>query len=561
MGWSRVPVMGVLGLACGAPHDAGKSSPDAAVGTDSGQTSDSQDSGPGPAPRGGPTLDSRVELGVAKTCSAPELRTSLGAFEHLDHVFDAAGLPSPPDQAIQAGVTAEDFDGDGHMDILMIRHEGVDLFMGDGAGGLRQATDQLPEPRSGFSNHAAAVAADFDADGDLDVVVANRNTYDELWWNDGSGSFTRDGADPFASELRASVGASLADVDGDGDLDLFLAGHYAGLSRSEPDPSALYLWTGTAFVLAPTAIPVSTDAGYTFNGTWLNADGDGVPDLYLVNDHGNVALPNQLLSNTSSEGAVSFAPNAEAGLDAAMLGMGVALADFNQDTLPDIIVTNFGQLHLYESLADGTWYESSLSRGLAQDLTTQVVGWSVIAEDFDNDADLDVWTTFGSLPVSHPDYDNPMEQPDALWVQQDGRFEDGAPAWGLDDEGVGRGGIAVDLNEDGWLDIVTAPLITMPRVHLSRCGEASWLMVDLEQGGANPAAIGARVEVTANEHVHTRWVVSGGTQIFGSPPSLVHVGLGDATEVQSIWVTWPDGETSEVGPVAVNQVVQVVRSE
>ena len=244
-----------------------------------------------------------------------------------------------------------------------------------------------------------------------------------------------------------------------------------------------------------------------------------------------------------------------------MLGMGIAIADFNADTRPDFVVTNFGQLKLFESLDDGSWYESSLSRGMVQNLSTQVVGWSVIAEDFDNDTDLDVWATFGSLPSESPEFTNPFEQPDALWLQDDGRFSQEAAAWGVDDPAVGRGGLAVDLNEDGWLDLVTAPLITLPRVHLSRCGQASWLMVDLEQPGANPAAIGAQVEVMADGVAHRRWVVAGGTQIFGSPPSVAHVGLGDASEATSITVIWPDGERSRVGPVAVNQVVRVVRRE
>jgi len=507
----------------------------------------------------GHTVPAELEQGGPVACADPSLRETEGPFEHLDHALDAAGAPEAPDEPIQAGITAADFNADGHLDLLLAQHDGMDLFVGDGTGGLTHAPDALPEPRPGWSNHAATVAADFDVDGDIDVVLVNRAAPDELWWNDGSAGFTRDDTAPFASETRASVGASLDDVDGDGDLDLFIAGHYAGTPRGPADDSALYLWTGSAFQLAADVLPEDTHAGYTFNGTWVDTDLDGDRDLYMVNDHGNVAIPNRLLVNDSAEGGVGLQSDAEPGLDATMLGMGVAVADLNDDARPDFLVTNFGQLRLFESLDDGSWFESSLSRGLIQDFSTQVVGWSTIVEDFDHDADLDVWVTFGSLPSTSPEFANPFAQPDGLWVQEDGRFTQDAAAWGLDDDSIGRGGIAIDLNEDGWLDIVTAPLITLPRVHLSRCGEGAWLMVELVQPGENPAAIGAQVEVQAEGRSHRRWVVAGGTQIFGSPPPVAHVGLAEATEVTAITVTWPDGLTSTVGPLAPNQLVRVVR--
>jgi len=507
------------------------------------------------------SVAAELRQGVVQTCADPELRATRGPFEQVEGALDEAGFPSPPDSPIGAGLTAADLDGDGHLDLLLAQHEGMDLFLGDGTGALTFATERLPTPREGWSNHAATVAADFDLDGDLDVVVANRSAPDELWWNDGTGHFTRDETAPFALEERASVGASLGDVDGDGDLDLFLAGHTDGLVRDGADPSALYLWQDGAFVSATAAIPEDTHAGFTFNGTWFDADADGDLDLLLVNDHGYIATPNQLLINDSTPGNVVLTHSRDTGLDHVMLAMGVALSDFNDDTLPDLLITNFGQLSLFESLGDGTWFDSAVSRGIVQDPDTQVVGWSVVAEDFDNDADLDVWTTFGSLPAEITSMENPYAQPDALWIQADGTFSDIAPSWGLDDPAVGRGGLAVDLNEDGFLDLVTAPLITLPRMHLSRCSTGSWLQVDLQAPGANPAAIGAVVTVQAADRSHRRWIVAGGTQMYGSPPATAHVGLGAAVEAREIHVLWPDGETSVVGPVAVNQSVTVVRIE
>lgn len=527
---------------------------DSAPLTDSGRGVDSG------APRVGSVAADLVP-GTVVACPAPADRATHGPFQHVDHAMDAAGEQEPADRPVTTGLTSEDFDGDGHLDVLLARHDGMDLFLGDGAGGLRHENERLPSPRTDWSNHSATVAADFDADGDVDVIVANRSAPDELWWNDGTGVFTRDDSAPFATEVRATVGASLADVDGDGDLDLFLAGHSEGSPRDPADASAVYAWTDGRFEAVPGALPADTQAGFTFNGTWLDADDDGDLDLYLVNDHGTLAISNRLLLNVSSGGEIAFRAAPDAGLDVTMLAMGVAMADVNHDAWPDLVVTNFGQLCLFESAADGTWYEASAARGLVQAPDTQVVGWSTVAEDFDNDADLDVWITFGSLPAESTALENPAAQPDGLWLHGPDGYTDQAPAWGVDDDAIGRSGLAVDLNEDGYLDLVTGPLVTLPRVHLSRCGDAAWLGVDLEQPGANPGAIGAEVVVRVGEVEHRRWVVAGGTQIFGSPPSEVHVGLADATVVDEVVVTWPDGETSVVGPVEVSQRVRVVRRE
>ena len=571
--WSTVLLPGLFLGACTEKRE-GDGPPTAAVdsggdvstsgsGTGDSTPDDSADSA-APVDTGSPlsgSVAAELRLGGVKTCAHPTERAALGPFAHLEGALDEAGLPSPPETPVGAGLTAGDFNGDGHLDLLLAQHEGMDLFLGDGTGALSFATDRLPPPREAGSNHAASVAADFDGDGDLDVVIANRSAGDELWWNDGSGTFTRDDTAPFAEDARSTVGASLADVDGDGDLDLFLAGHTDGPAREGADASALYLWDDGAFADAPGALPSDTHAGFTFNGTWFDADLDGDADLLMVNDHGHITIPNQLLRNDASEEGVAFSHIRDAGLDRVMLAMGVALINLNNDAWPDLLVTNFGQLALFESLGDGTWYDSAVSRGLVQNPETQIVGWSVVAEDFDNDADVDVWTTFGSLPAEVTSMENPYAQPDALWLQEAGSFTDVAPAWGLDDDAIGRGGLAIDLNEDGFLDLVTAPLVTLPRLHLSRCDASSWLQVSLEAPGPNPAAIGAVVTVQAEDRIHRRWVVAGGTQMYGSPPASVHVGLGSAAEVAELHIQWPDGETSVVGPVPANQKVTVVRTE
>jgi len=155
---------------------------------------------------------------------------------------------------------------------------------------------------------------------------------------------------------------------------------------------------------------------------------------------------------------------------------------------------------------------------------------------------------------------NLSDQPNYLWIQEDGLFTDQAEAWGVADPGNHRGLVVVDLDRDGWLDMlardINGPLITW----MSRCGDASWLSVDVSQPGPNPDGVGARIEVVVDDALQTRWLVAGGTSFASSGPPVAHFGLGDVDAVDHLVVVWPDGEITRFDDVSARQAVTVYRS-
>jgi len=188
------------------------------------------------------------------------------------------------------------------------------------------------------------------------------------------------------------------------------------------------------------------------------------------------------------------------------------------------------------------------------------LSWGIEVADMDNDGLEDVVVAFGWLQDDHLGLENPELQPDALYLQRDdGTFAQVAETWGLAETGPSRGLALADLNQDGWLDVVKRDLWEDASFTASRCGEAHWLRLRLEQPGANSRAVGATARVEAGDRAWTRWIHAGGTSYASAGPLEAHFGLGEHAEVDRIVVTWPDGAVSEVLDVTVDRVGTVVR--
>ena len=221
---------------------------------------------------------------------------------------------------------------------------------------------------------------------------------------------------------------------------------------------------------------------------WLDYDGDGDIDLYLVNSG---ALPgwvapaagpppaNHLYRN---EGGGRFRDvTAEAGVPGAGYGMGCTAGDIDNDGDVDLYVTNFGPNILYRNEGGGRFRDVTAEAGVGDPR------WSASAAfaDIDNDGDLDLYVTNyidftldnnkfcgeGSPPVRtycHPDEYNGV--PDSLYRNKgDGRFEDISAAAGIADPiGKGLGVVFTDINDDGWQDIYVANDKTINFLYLNR---------------------------------------------------------------------------------------------
>lgn len=514
---------------------------------------DTEPGGDDTAPPITPGTPAQVHAVPGPPCADPGARERQGAFRPAT-ASDTWGDHTPrPDRSLftGAGVAAADLDGDGRLDLLVARTHGLLAYRQREDGAFEDASSWLPATDA----VAAAVPADMDGDGDPDLAVTRYGAPDLLWRNDG-GTFTdvTAASGVVGAGKERSASASWADWDRDGDLDLFLAAH-GGLDGVHGDPSdgsRLYLGHGDGTFEAAPPLPDAVRYAHAFAGGWHDLDGDGWLDLYVVADFGQHRR-NALLWNRAG---TLVADGGAAGLDVVVQGMGLGVGDVDGDDAPDVVVAGWGSNRLLLA-HEGRWFEAHKALALVPDPRRgQHVGWATELADLDADGDLDVIEGFGAIVGQ----DTPPAQPDEVYRNDGGRFVPVGSAWGFDDTGRTRAVLPVDVDGDGWLDLLRGDQAGPATLHLARCGAAAWVSVRLSQPGANPDAIGAEVTVRAGERLWRRTVVAGSTGVLSGGPPVVHVGLGELDRIDRITVRWPDGTRSTAGSVAVRQHLHIVRS-
>ncbi len=535
-----------LALACQAPSDT-----DAPPPPDS-ETERDSDSAPADTPDTPDDADpprATLEASGPIPCADPTERDLRGRFQR--RTFD---VPPPPTPHLEgANASYGDLDGDGLVDVIVTTHTRVLVWYR--TAGL-PLPDTVPvvvhEDLTGteVSGLFGTTVVDVDDDGDLDLMITGRKVANHLLRNDGGRAFTDVTEASGLAFLpdHHTTGASFADMDGDGDLDLFLAGHgYVDETLESPtlfqpaDPSLLYENTGGGqFVDVSHLLPAAAQRGYTFLGGWFDADGDGDDDLYLLNDFGGAVVPCQLLINELREGGGFRADDNASGADAAFAGMGLGIGDYDHDGDEDLAVVAWKRNHFY--LHQGPlFFESASAMGFQPELP-QAVGWGAEMADIDNNGRLDIATAYGYLETRFGG-DNTLGQPDAFWIQQDdGTVRDQAALGGLDDRQPHRVMALADYTQDGWLDLVRVGLDGVVRFDLSRCGDDAWVTVQLHQPAPNTGAVGATVRVTAGGVTQLRRVRAGGTGYGNGQPLELHFGLGEAALIDALEVQWPDGQ-------------------
>lgn len=467
-------------------------------------------------------------------------------------------LPSDhPIDGTQPGVALGDLDGDGWTDAIFGFAGGSLAMRNDGTGALYEEPTFTAD--GGDWPGAEAVAlADVDADGDLDVYVATWGSLDHVYYNDGAGAFT-------SVELSGPVGAafsgSFADADGDDDVDLYVGRGTTDMSFEEiqggnqrGDGDLLYLQEDGAWVDASTRMPDDTRWGITFQGAWLDADADDDLDLYVANDGGPYIEPNHLLLN---DGAGNFTEKTDCSCDLEMYSMGAAVGDPDADGLPDLYITDVAGPNLLMNLGGGQFVDATVARGAALEAREdQMTSWGTLFTDFDADMEADLVVTFGqsgaNFDAAGTKGEDGEEQPDVILLGAgEGTFVRGDVPSFVDPERT-RAVAQADLDGDGRPDLITAGKHFFRRWETSG-GCDGRLTVALAAGGQNPDGLGARVAVEAAGRVRYQWMLPGATG--SSSVHELYFGLGDETAADRVTVRWPDGTETELTDVPAGRVV------
>ena len=480
-----------------------------------------------------------------------------------------------------------DYDNDGWLDLYVVNsYAETEWARWQDEGGLPRSTlfrneagrfrDVTEVSGAGFEMRGnGCVAADFDLDGWTDLYVTTAR-FNHLLWNQGDGTFVDGAEEAGVNTYGWQTGAAVADVDGNGWPDLFVAG-YVDLNNRlvdatkgfpnthEPVNDLLYLNEGPGPDGRPTFRDVAAELGletdvreYGLGALFTDLDDDGDVDLYVAND----TNPNRLYEITRDGTAAGLGFRLDEVADAAQVadensGMGLASGDYDGDGKFDLFITNFGrQLHsLYRNGGNG---ELSFEEGLQDfgvaDLGVGLTGWGAAWADLDLDAGVELVVVHGEVPVTDPAADAQLVQ--VLAKSGQAGYQPLTTA-GLDEVGpiLGRGSAVADYDNDGDLDI-GINTIGGDLVLLENAGAAgNWLVVDLD--GFFP---GTMVTATLPNGTTLRRELHAGSSYLSSEDPRLHFGLGDADRVVELVVRWPDGTTTVVPDVAVNQQLVVAPS-
>ena len=493
--------------------------------------------------------------------SAFESTENLGRFRD---VAPAAGLNV---FASAGAVLAEDFENNGLLDVLVSSSsfcDAVHYFHNNGDGTFTDRTSQagLADQLGGLNT----VEGDYNNDGCMDFLILRGGWQfpmrKSLLRNNCNGTFT-DVTD--ASGLGATVtstqSAAWADIDNDGNLDLFLV--------AENAPSQLFRNRGDG-----TFEDISHAAGidktaFSKGVTTADYDNDGYMDFYVSNFN----EPNLLYRNNHDNTFTEIA--SQAGVREPMHSFATWFFDYDNDGWPDLYVTGYfnsmdesirSYLHmpvhverqkLYRNMHNGTFEDVSERAGIDRVLVPMGSNF----EDIDNDGYPDIY-----LGMGNPSLGSLL--PHILLHNEAGqKFVDITASSGTGELHKGHGVTFADMRRNGQLDILAEVGGAIPsdkhvlRVFQNPGNRNDWLNVRLIGVKSNRSAVGARIEARVQDgqgHTRSIWRTVGETSSFGSHPLEQHIGLGAGARDVAVNIWWPATSTRQhFEHVGKNQFVEI----
>jgi hypothetical protein len=417
-------------------------------------------------------------------------------------------------------------------------------------------------------------------------VFLNNFGANVLYRNNGNGSFSD--VTQFAGVTGAGqvgAGACFLDMEGDGDLDLYVAnylefsydrhktaqmgGHviYQAPVHYRPLADQLYRNNGDgSFSDVSQSAGIAAHAGWGMGIVCADYDGDGDTDIFIGND-----VAENFLFKNNGQGVF-----AEVGLmtgtaftvdGSPSASMGVDCADYDNDGLLDFKVTSYQQelTTLYQNLGDDFFDDVTQKTGAGSGTLTAVT-WGVGLVDFDNDADRDLFIACGHLQDNVDKYDDVtryLQRNILLSNTGQGRFRDVSrtSGSGMDVRLSSRAAGFDDLDNDGDVDVVLLNSRAGPTLLRNDSpGPGHWLQVRLQGRKTNRSGIGARVTVQAGD-LRLIDEVHSGRGYQSHYGERLHFGLGKQQHIERVEIVWIGGGRDVFTDIPADQLITLVEGQ
>ncbi len=447
-----------------------------------------------------------------------------------------------------------DYDGDGDLDLFIPNNRRSPnrnfLYENNGDGTFTKVETGVLVTDIVMSE--SGTWGDYDNDGDIDLFVADggfdQPRFNSLYRNNADGSFTEVTNTIVAQELSFSTSSSWADIDNDGDLDLFAATLSPANNANINGVDFLYENNGDGTFSKITTGPLVTTPTRSFGVAWADYDLDGDVDLFVAN-----SSCSNLLSRNEGGGSFTRMTAAQVGQLVAEGGsIAVSWGDYNNDGYPDVFVTNFQRNdYLYRNDGDGTF--TKITTGPV--VTSGGVGEGSAWADYDNDGDLDLFVANGG----------PMEDINFLFRNQ--LIETGAASFArvtsneageiAADPGCFAGAVWGDYDNDGDVDLFASNFNGKNSfIYRNETQGNHWINIRARGTLSNRSALGARIGIKARLAMLSTWQwrqVAGQTGYNGQNSLRAHFGLLNATVIDSLVIHWPSGMVDTFTDLAADQ--------
>jgi hypothetical protein len=497
-------------------------------------------------------------------------------------------------ETMAGGVAVFDYNNDGYLDIFFANGADIEtlrktgarysnrLFQNDGQGHFTDVTAKAGLAGTGYDN--GVVIGDYDNDGYKDIFVGGVHG-NHLYHNNRDGTFTdvtaKAGLEKPDTQYGPlwSVGGVWLDVNHDGLLDLFVVNYLAWDIKTEPSceaspgkldychpkfykatPNQLFLNNGDG-----TFRDISAESGiraHPGKGMGVGVadfDNDGWLDIFVANDKVYNSYFHSLgagkFEEIAFDAGVALTENGQF-----ISGMGVDARDLDNDGLPDIafVALDGETFPLFRNLGKRGFADVSDASGMSR-LSALMAGYSPTIADFDNDGLKDLFVSRGHVQSLGYSTHVQVVQPNTVFRNLGHlKFQALTEEAGLTAQTPARhrGSAVGDLNGDGRLDMVVTALSAPAEIWMNDSPAGHWLEFQLEGTKSNRDGIGARIKLIAGGVTQYDHVVFA-AGYASSSAGPVHFGIGQAKSADSVEIRWPSGTLQVLKDVSADRVVKV----